>query len=254
MSEKLHIFRFRAVGEPSFYDSNTDIRSMFPKIVDYVLSMMEDKYDSTDRMQDILYLHQCVEVFKIRIIEDKLAVESQVTEFLAAIVEVPAELRFEFTGMVFNAFFCIYALFCRRDSAVDGDALQAMLEYTRLSLLKDLLSPETYGKVKEELQAKVPLLVQSNVSTGSVAVCQETGEEFTRLKEIACQFMSCSGNQSWNTLADLCDKEFLGGKNMSDSVGMALALAYPTYKHPTLSVELTKDGTEGKAEEPEERT
>lgn len=241
---KLHFSRIRKRGDPVFLDPQTDIRKIVPSIMCLAIMNMEEYYKSKHQEQDeadSLYLHNCIKVFQIRILEDPMALSSQIQEFFDAIVKVQSHVLVTWFSQVVQACMCIYALFCRRDSAADAKELHAILEYTRLLPLEKLLSASTYALVKKELESSTSLLVQSNIDTSSCVICHETCEMMEHLKELACMFMQCSGDQDWNSLAAACDREFSTQSRKSTEQSIALALAYPTYKFPTLTVEVEED-------------
>lgn len=248
---KLHIARIRKHGDPNWFDPYTDIRKIIPQVMITVAMKMEDCYEGKPEQQYVLYIHNCIKVFQIRILEDKMPLTQQISEFFKALVSVPAAILNEWQSQVVSAMMCVYALFCRRDAVTDGDAMHSMLEYTRLALLKDSLSAETWAMVEKDLRSRGSLLVSNNTTNTSSAVCQETGEVIDNLKQIACQFMLCSENRDWDYLAELFDKGFNDSREKTDTEAMALALACPTYKYPTLMVEM--DEPDSKAPEPPEK-
>lgn len=249
---KFHYSRVRKRGEPAWFDPQTDIRQVLPASFIAVVTSMEEQYEGMPELEHILQLHNYIRIFQIRVVEDTTPLDKQVAEFFNALATVPGDVLTAFLSRLTSVLLCIYALFCRRDAVTDREAIQAMFEYARLSTLSEVLSTETYRKVKDELRAAVPLAVQSRTTSSDAVVCLETGDEMERVKEMASLFLSCSGKCDWNAMAEACDKAFNaatdGKSELSDKEAIALALAYPTYKHPTLTV--TTDGTEDKADTP----
>ena len=247
MSSTLHIFRSRKRGEPDWFDPQTDLRRVVPaammEAVDYFIDVYEDKPEIREAF---FHIRNCIEIFRIRLLEDKAHVSLQISEFFDALSGVPVLVRDIWLHGSFRILICVYGLFCRRDSIVDQDALKTMMEYGRLSSLKDLLSEETWAKVKKEIQTQVSLLVHNRTDKDGIAVCEETGQIIEGIQDIAARFINASGDQDWNSKAAACDEQFYTPDGKSDAVNIAMALAYPTYSNPTLDVELnTKDGKIG---------
>ena len=239
----LHFSRVRRQGEALYFDPQTDIRLILPNVMQAAMERLLDEYADKPEEKALLHLSTCVRILQIRLEEDSLPMDAQLGEFMKAIEEVPAEIVNLWMGTVVRAMICAYALFMRRDAQSDSAALAAMLESTKLSLYRVSLQPGTYQKVREELGSSVPLLVQNKTRDG-VVVCHETGEVMERVKDIARLCMGCTGDRSWNALADACDEQFNAGKHTGKEQ-MALALAFPTYSHPCLTVsEKTEYGSE----------
>ena len=236
---KLHISRIRKRGEPDWYDPQTDIRKIVPVVMLEVLDLHLLQYpEDSQEAKDLLYIRNCVEIFRIRILEDEARVSVQVGEFFKAIGCVSTSVRESWLCGCMTVLMSVYALFCRRDSAAEHNELRTIVEYGRLCALKDLLTADTWAIVERELHDRGSLLVQNRTDPSSAAVCHETGKMFEGLKELAARFINASGDQSWDAKADACDEQFLTPGVKSDTVNLALALAYPTYSHPTLDVEL----------------
>lgn len=248
---KLHFVRVRKPGEPGFLDPQTDIRSIVPDVCEAALARLEDECEGRPEAQEFDYLRQCFRVFRIRVLEDPAGVDAQVTEFLDAVDKVRADTRDAWFRRVVCALLCVYALFCRRDSAADRDTLEAMLDSTYATTLKELLPPDVHAVVMGHLRKRLAPLLRGTKPRGSGAVvCAETGEEIDRVKDIAAAFIGASGADDWNSKAALCDAEFSTPGRKSDGQLVALALAYPNYRQLNLMVEVEKDGSDPKTEEP----
>lgn len=253
---KLHISRVRKRGEPDWFDPQTDVRKIIPTaMMETVDTLLLQCGDGSREEQDLLYLRQCIEIFRIRILEDPAHVSDQIGEFFFAIGKVCPQVRNAWFGGCMTVLMCVYALFCRRDSAVDRDELKNMLEYSRLCAMKDSLSDGTWTKVREELRNRGSLLVQNKTDSSSCAMCVETGQMFEGLKEVAARFINASGSQTWTDKAAACDEMFNAPGERGDMVNLALALAYPDYDHPTLDVEMdVADDAESDNEPKEEKS
>lgn len=246
---RLHFSRLRGEGALLKFDPQTDLRVLLPAVGECVFDALDDMLKGADDnvLQGVKYLHDCFRIFQIRMMEDRMPMASQVEEFFKAIVSVPPQVLYLWYGMLTRALMCICGLFMRRDAVTDSQALQAMLENTKLSLYEGLLSRETFDKMKSELATSVSLLVQNKTHPGDVAVCRETGEVIEHVKDIASRFMG-SDDRTWDGLARLCDEQFNSGGHARNEQ-IALALAYPTYgiKNP-LTVTVEKEVNEPETE------
>lgn len=225
-----------------FFDPNSDVRIILPHAMRSALTFVLDSFEGTEHEQDALYLDQCVRILEIRLEEDSTPMDAQLGEFLEAIGKVPQPIVDLWLGAVTRTMLFVYALFMRRDSATDKGALAAMLESSRLSLFRDSLSAGTLAQMKAELRDSVSLLVANRTREGGTVVCPETGEVMEHVKDIARQFIGATGDRSWNALADACDREFEASPDKKTREQLiALALAYPTYRHPCLEVKDEED-------------
>lgn len=239
MPSKLHISRVRRRGEPDWFDPQTDVRKIIPvAMMETVDTLLLQCGADSQEEKDLLYIRQCIEIFRIRILEDSAHVSDQIGEFFFAIGKVCPQVRNAWLGGCMTVLMCVYALFCRRDSAVDRNELKNIFEYGRLCALRDSLSDDTWAKVQGELRSRGSLLVQNNYDPSSCALCIETGRMYEGLKEVAARFINASGSQTWKDKAEACDEMFDAPGERDDMVSMALALAYPDYDHPTLDVEM----------------
>lgn len=234
-----------------FFDPNTDIRKVLPMILDAVLDGMRDTATETE-LQKIDYLSACVRVFEIRLVEDNLPLDEQLQKFWFALPKIGQAVLHTFFRRLSVAMLMTFGMFCRRDSATDKDVLRSFMENIRQSALKERLSPSTYAQVKNELKTGDSLLL-GRTQEDVAALELGTGDEIDGLKRIAKSCVQAGPDLTWDELAELCDKEFSAGRR-SDAEQIALALAYPTYKQPTLGVE-AENGSEdeaGPAEAPEQ--
>lgn len=245
---KLHFIRVRKAGEPSFFDAQTDIRSLVPKVVELAISSMYDACDAGNGdSDDVSYMSVCLHIFRTRILEDRTPFDEQLSEFFDALQKVDRKTFMRFLQRFTYCMLSVYGLFCRRDSATDRNILKEMISCARLAQLKGLLSEETYERVRKELSVSMSSFLLDTDSDAD-AVCQETGDVIEDIKAIARTCMSFTSERgTWNDLAELCDKEFYCGTH-SDKESIALALAYPTYENQSLVVEANEP--EGKAKQP----
>ena len=253
---KFHITRIRQQGA-EWYDPQTDIKKILPDVVELVTSMMEELEIDKGKRARLARLHECLRILFVRISEDNTPLDIQLEEFLKALNECPADILIDWYAQVFTALLCVFALFSRRDSVTDKEDYITMLEYTRLSALRDSLPDGVLGEIKQKYGlgrgSVFTPLVQSRVVQGGVAVTED-GHILEGLKKIACRYMSCSGAEGWNELAAACDESFMDGKEKTDMEKIALGLSYPTYRYPTMQLEVQQDdGSKNEAKQTEDQ-
>ena len=134
---------------------------------------------------------------------------------------------------------CLYALFTRRDAATDGKAIKSMLNTAmQATVLKKL--PE---KERELVYAAFEHVDEDAVTdpNGKV-VCEEEEHVLENIKELAALFISHSGPGDWNSLSKACDSFFKSQESneLTENQKIAVALAYPSYDLPYLTVEKTE--------------
>lgn len=242
---RLHFSRVRAKGEPSFFDPMTDIRQLLPAFAKTIIEGLELQHE--ELADDFRYLHSCLCVFQLRIIEDPAPVDEQIDEFFDALYKCNRKALSLWVTALLMVQFTVYGLFCRRNAKTDSRGLRGMLEYAALASYKSVLSPDTYKKMQAELRAADVLFSQDNetVNTG-FAVCHETGEILESVQAIAHMFISCSGDRSWKELSKACDEAYEVGPTKPGVLDrIAIALAYPAYGVNTLTVEVPEDAITG---------
>lgn len=238
---KLHFTRIRAKGDSSFYDPGADIRQLLPSIAKTTLMALQDKYADTKLMQEFLVLHNFFCIFQLRLAEDQTPCAEQILEFCSAEQQVSAEARAIWNQYLVMLLLCTYGLFTRRDVRTDGAVVSAMLDTGRFASLMEGLSEETRQRIRQEIGTAANEALTSpgheEADPRGYVVCEETKEVLENIKTLAGIYISHTGANDWNSLAAACDKEFWrGGK--PDKAAIALALSYPTYKQPSLTVEV----------------
>ena len=253
MPAELHFTRIKAKGDSSFYDPGADIRQVLPSIAKTTLMALQDKYEGTELYKDFLYIHNCFCIFQIRLAEDPKSCSEQVDEFFAAVRKVSFEAMIIWLQYAAMVTLCVYGLYVRRDVKVDGPVAAAIMETGRFTALMDKLSPETKERIKQEAGAAFKDLVSPGTETvdqRGFVVCEETQLTIDNVKALAAPYMAATGDNDWNGLSEACDRAFNAG-GVPDYPAIALALAYPTYERPALTVTLkVEDHDDTKGENP----
>lgn len=240
----LHFTRIRAVDEPTFFDAQADFRGVLPAVARLTMMFLEDSLgEEHPRYKDITYLHQCFNIFGIRIMEDPQPLEHQVSEFFNAIRKCDKESLFIWMSGFMRLLFSLYGLFCRRDVKASTEEFRGMLEYARFMQYEQVLGKELYEQVKDRLKQKdVFKEPQNKVTESGKIYCTETEEYLHGVQNLARLFMSVEGDKSWESMAEACDAYFsTPGRKSSDQQKIVAALAYPDYKHPFLTAEQEVD-------------
>ena len=248
---RLTYTRIRKQGEPDWFDPNTDVRKLVPNVMLHAIDIVETIFEKEKKeYKDALYIQNCIRIFQLRVIEDTGSVTSQLKEFMEAVSKVDKGVFWLWCRLFLSGMACVYALFCRRDSATDKDMLNAMLDTMRVDSLSDMLSESTLTAIRNDLRASYLKLKDRVVGGGSV-VCNETGEYIDNVRDIACKAIADAGSMSWSDLSKACDYVFSTSGIISDTEAISVALAYPSYAYPTMTVVMEKNESSDKAEEPE---
>ena len=186
---------------------------------------------------------ECLNVFRIRILEDKTSVDRQVADFFEALAGCDPKAYGLWVVVLFRYLFSVHAMFCRRDAAADHDVLCSILEQGRLASLGEVLPPGVMSEVRDAVSRHVPLLPCNRAGGDADVLWVETGQvAIEKVKATAHRLLSHSP-ATWDELAEACDRE-AGLEGRSDMDKAALMLAYPTYRHPETVLEVDH-GPEG---------
>jgi len=239
MDKKLHIVRVRGRGDGTFYDPQADFRGILPNLAVLTLNDLEDSATDEETAKAYKHLHQCFRIFQLRLLEDSTPLKEQIRLYEEAVKTVPLKLRQRWSLCLEQSMLALYALLMRRDQPMRGRDFKDLINTAGMLSLQKRLSTEHYRQVctwlgEEGTDSTYP------VSDESTAVCEETGDKLTRLRDIAARLVNADGAETWEEMAELCDQQF-NAEGLTDTENIALALAYPTYKHPTLRVEVEQE-------------
>ena len=229
--KKLSIMRVRAVqsgNSAPFMDPEADIRKIYPNIAKAVAMELGDYYaDDPVAAGAFNTIHNYLVIMEIRLGEDSEACSKQLEAFYRALDSVPRRYVDEWMAGVTVASMIVYGLFYRRDYAYDGNPC---IDYTKEAIT-------AVRKMREEGAFKSP--GREHYNQEGYAEDITTGAIYSRIQHIAKNHLQPNSDMTWDELADACDAEFNAvADNCEDLKAMALALAYPTYKHPTLAVDI----------------
>lgn len=236
---KLHFTRVRSKGDSSYFDPQTDIRAIFPTAAKLTFDILIDVTKDEAIKRDYEYLAKCYHIFQIRLAEDPSDLALQVADFESAISKARPQSLAIWRESMLCLFNCLYALFTRRDVATDGKAIKRMLNTAMQATILQKLPK----KEQELIYAAFEHVDEDAVTdpNGKV-VCEEEARVLENIKELAALFISHSGPGDWNSLSKACDS-FYNSKEaneLTEEQKIAVALAYPSYDLPYLTVEKTE--------------
>lgn len=240
----LHFTRVKSRGDATFYDPQSDIRVVLPTAVKMTQDLLMQFVKDPVLKQEFSYLAKCYAIYQIRLVEDKTSMLTQVREFEAAMEKVQPAIRAVWYETLFTLENAVYGLFTRRDAKTDGAEIQGMLNTAEQAALLSVVSPELATDIANKLRERGMLYAENTrIDTNGYAVCVETDEVIKNIKQLAHVFIDHHGSNEWNELAKACDACFddPGTAELDDKTQIAIALAYPSYEHPTLEVEATND-------------
>ena len=240
----LHFTRARARGDSSFYDPQADIRVIFPTAVKATLTLLSDAVKSDGAKKEFEYLAKCYYIFQIRIVEDPSDLVQQILDFENAIKKVRPVHRWIWQQALFTLLNCLYALFTRRDAQTDGKEIRGMLNTAQQASLLQVLDKEQQAQIHAAFfRLGADYTEDAVTNPNGKVVCEETERVIENIKDIAQIFISHHGPSDWHSLAKACDEYFKTADvdKLPEDQQTAIALAYPDYDTPYLTVEKTDD-------------
>lgn len=240
----LHFTRVKSRGDSTFYDPQSDIRVVLPTAVKMTQDLLMQFVKDPTLKQEFSYMAKCYAIYQIRLVEDSTDMITQVREFEAAMEKVQPAIRAVWYETMFTLLNAVYGLFARRDAKTDGADIRGMLNTAEQAALVSVVSPEQATDISNKLRERGMLYAENTkVDTNGYAVCVETDEVIKNIKQLAHVFIDHQGSDDWNKLAKACDACFddPSTATLDDKTQIAIALAYPSYEHPTLEVEATDD-------------
>lgn len=214
-----------------FMDPEADVRKIYPNVAKACAMELEDHYtDDPAAAAAFSTIHNYLVIMEIRLGEDHMPCSQQMAAFYRALDSVPRQYVDEWMYSVNIAMGIVYGLFYRRDYAYDGNPC---VDYTKEAIT-------AVRKMREEGAFKSPS--REHYNQDGYAIETQSEKVFGRIQHIAKNHLQPNSDMTWDELADACDAEFGAVAESGDDLkAMALALAYPTYKHPTLEVEVEKE-------------
>lgn len=237
---KLHFTRVRSKGDSTYFDPQTDIRAIYPTAAKITLDVLMDTTKDEQLRKEYEYLAKCYNIFQIRVVEDPTSVALQVAEFSQAIHKVRPQVLMVWQETMLSLMNCLYALFTRRDVKTDGKAIRGMLTTAAEAAMLQRLPKEQQESVYQAFcDAGLEYEEQLALDANGKVVCEETEQVLENIKELAGIFISHSGPGDWNSLSAACDAFFQSpeASKLTDDQQTAVALAYPSYDLPYLTVE-----------------
>lgn len=244
--KKLHFLRLRKKdsAEP-FCDPFSDIKV----VVQQAFKELPILYrEICDDPQKVDYLKAYLKVFVTRLEEDPTPLVQQLDDFYLAMADkfTKAELLF-FERMLGVYILHAFALYQRRDGAVDAKERGAFRSVSAALAMKQQLSKETFEKVMEEVKGAKEVLnkFESSVTAVDALCVEDEAKTVKNIKDLVAWDMEPGA--SWNEVAEACNTYVSKAEDVSDKT-IAASLAYPDYKSPYFEIEVEsesgKDTTE----------
>lgn len=240
-AETLHFMRVRSRDMETFLDPEADIKNIVPTAFAAVVQGFNRLgYTEYADKLDALY-----NIFCIRLDEDSSSLITQINEFAEAYAGLPIQVQVMAEALFFRYILNIYAMFQRRDGAVDKlEATQVKNTAALMMSHCDLTAVEDSMKNMSSKYAKFDSAVAdddlSKLTRCRVSACAAQ-QTVRNIKDIAYKLVGGSPDDDWSTLCRKCDLFFKeSADTVSDDQAVAVALAYPNYDIPTTGVKVTK--------------
>lgn len=242
---KLHWIRVKHKdSNEAFVDPMADIKTVVQqafKEAPYLINLQEP--EKAERLRQIL------KVFCTKLEESSESLDDILTEFLAVVrrdmQDITVDLVFGFALYILSTF----ALHMRRDGAINKAQNTAFNSTAALLTLysifpevkKCALSDITDKNIRDDVENFVKAYKPSPIVN---AICfEDTDNRMTikDIKDVVALAFGATGEQSWNAVAEACDK-IVRDEVGTETQQVAAALAYPTYDKPYYEAESDNAG------------
>lgn len=220
-SPSFNVFRFRKTNEEGadFYDPVTDILNILPDAIQNTLDTMDCILKEADSKEGTTYhadgcamAYNIIQLFQIRLIEQKDNIDVVIEEFLEAFKHTPANVRAMFTEYLFINLMVMWGVAQRRTSSgnpkkilnpADTMGLGSVLSYLSGSIKQSVLS-DVFRQLSESVKE-----LRTPASEEEIGFINESFNLVTgNAKEfVASRIPIKDGPQQWDTIAKLVNKK-----------------------------------------------
>jgi len=247
--EHLHFIRLRKKDstEP-FCDPMADIKQVVQQAFKELPVLYRELFKDEEKAD---YLKAYLKVFTTRLEEDKTLLLQQLMEFAGAMHSKFSDKELQFFEQMLGKYILYtFALYQRRDGAVDAKERGAIRAASALLTVHEELSQETMNKVLEELpKVKEHFEHFDETIQGVDALCIEDANKTVKdIKALVAWHFNPGAD--WKTTAKLCDTYVQQAEGNSEK-DIAAALAYPDYESPYFEMETENDVSNTGSKTPE---
>ena len=240
-NNKLHFLRLRRKDstEP-FCDPMADIKVVVQQAFKELPVLYKELFKDEQKAD---YLKAYLKVFVTRLEEDRTPLLEQLVDFAGAMKSKFSDKELVFFEQMLGKYvLCSFALYQRRDGAVDAKERGAVRAASALLAMQELLSKETLERIRQELPDANKQLERfdSTVSTVDALCVEDKNKTVNNIKDLVAWHMSAD-NRGWKETAKACD-QYISGATDTTAKEIAASLAYPDYDSPYFEIEV-EDGT-----------
>lgn len=234
-----NVFRFRKQNEdnPDFYDPVTDILNILPDAIQNTLETMDGilKEQEHTLKEDGLHRDGCsmayniIQMFQIRLIEQKDNVDVVIKDFLKAFRDTPAEIRAMFTEVLFINLMIMWGVSQRRTSACSPKKISHPKDTMGLGSVLSYLDDTTKATVCSSLVRNFSESFKELMTPASDEKIGFIDESFNLVEADAKAFVASKvpvkdGPQQWDTIARI-----VNGKEAASIEDAVMQETYPEY-------------------------
>ena len=240
--KKMHFLRMRTKNsQEPFVDPMSDIKVVMKQLFKELPIAFGMTFKDSDKVD---YLKAYFKVFCTRLEEDRAPLDEQLDVFEVSLLELLTdEERNWLYYYTFEYMLATFALYERRDGAVDSRERGAIRAASALLAMREQLCPTLFERMKNDLAEAGKNFNKAPKDITVDALCVEDDKKTVKdIKEHVADLLmpGCT----WEEAAKACDNYALNSIE-SDDKAIAASLAYPDYKVPYFESEV-ENGT-GKA-------
>lgn len=242
--KKMHFIRLRTKNsQEPFVDPMSDIKVVMKQLFKELPHAFELVFGETNKVD---YLKAYFKVLLTRLEEDKAPLDEQLMAFDDAMFNLLSDKERSWVHYyVFEYMLSTFALYERRDGAVDSKERGAIRASSAMLAMREHLRPGTFEKIKKEMADMGAGFNSTPKEVLVDALCVEDAKKTIKdVKEhVAGLIMPGS---TWEEAAKACDNYAVTSIE-SDDKAVAASLAYPDYSVPYFESEVDSGTDSGPA-------
>ena len=242
--KKMHFIRLRTKNsQEPFVDPMSDIKVVMKQLFKELPHAFELVFGESDKVD---YLKAYFKVFLTRLEEDRAPLDEQLLLFDDAMFKLLSDKERSWVHYyVFEYMMSTFALYERRDGAVDSKERGAIRASSAMLAMKEHIRPATFEQLKHDM---ADMGVGFNSIPKDVlvdALCVEDSQK--TIKDIKDRVAGLiMPGSTWEDAAKACD-EYARNSIESDEKAVAASLAYPDYGSPYFESEVDNGAATGPA-------
>ena len=237
--KKMHFLRMRTKNsQEPFVDPLSDLKVVMKQLFKELPIAFGMTFKDSDKVD---YLKAYFKILCTRLEEDRASLSEQLEAFEVALLELLSDTERNWVYYyTFEYMLATFALYERRDGAVDSKERGAIRAASALLAMREQLCPTTYARIQDDMAAAGMEFRNQPKDVTVDALCIEDDKKTIKdIKEHVADLLmpGCT----WEEAAKACDRYAMNSIE-SDEKAIAASLAYPSYEVPYFESEV-ENGT-----------